>query len=95
MNTELIIIREYCIHSRIEPGFIKQLQNEGLIEIQVIDNESYIDTSQLKRLEQYVSWHYDLAINVEGIDVIRNLLNRMDDMQKEMNNLRQQLKLID
>lgn len=95
MNTELIIIREYCIHNRIEFSFIEQLQDEGLIEIIVIDDESYITTAQLQRLEQYVRWHYDLSINVEGIDVIRNLLDRMDDMQKEINMLRQQIRLID
>jgi len=94
MNTELIIIREYCIQSRIEPDFIVQLENEGLIEITVIDNESYINISQLKNLEQYARWHYDLSINVEGIDVIRNLLDRMDDMQGEILKLREQLRLI-
>lgn len=95
MNTEWIIIREYCIQSQIDPDFIVQLENEGLIEITVIENESYINISELRNLEQYVRWHYDLSINVEGIDVIRNLLDRMDDMQSEISKLKEQLRLID
>lgn len=95
MNTELIIIREYCIQSQIEPDFIEQLENEGLIELTIIDDESYIDISQLRDLEQYARWHYDLSINVEGIDVIKNLLERIDNMQDEIVQLKQRLRLID
>lgn len=95
MNTELIIIREYCIQSRIEPDFIIQLGNEGLIEITIIENESYINVSQLRNLEQYVRLHYDLSINIEGIDVIKSLLDKMNDMQNEIFKLKEKLRLID
>ncbi|MDR2955581.1 MAG: chaperone modulator CbpM [Prevotella sp.] len=95
MNTELIIIREYCIQSRIEPDFIVQLENEGLIEVAIVDNERYLYISQLRDVEQYARWHYDLSINVEGIDVIRNLLDRMHDMRTEIAQLKSQLRLID
>ncbi|MDR1714663.1 MAG: chaperone modulator CbpM [Prevotella sp.] len=95
MNTELIIIKEYCFQNQIEPEFIIQLENEGLIDLRIIGEEQYIHISQLKRLDQYARWHYDLSINIEGIDVIQNLLNRIDDMQKEILHLRERLRLID
>lgn len=94
MNTELIIIQEYCRQSRIEPDFVIQLESEGLIEITVIEGESYINTSQLRSLEQYASWYYDLSVNVEGIDIIKNLLDRMDDMQSEISRLKEMLRLV-
>lgn len=95
MNTDLIIIREYCTQSRVEPDFVNQLVNEGLIEVYVEDQEYYIHQSQLKRLEQYVRWYYDLSINIEGIDVIQNLLDRMDEMQSEIRRLRELTRLIE
>lgn len=95
MNTELIIIKEYCIQNQVEPEFIVQLENEGLIQISVVENERYIHTSQLRHLDQYVRWYYDLSINIEGIDVIQNLLDRMDEMQQEILRLREQIRLID
>lgn len=95
MNTELIIIKEYCIQNQIDPEFITQLENEGLIQVNIIENEQYIHVSQLNLLDQYIRWHYDLAINIEGIDVIQNLLNKISDMQKEIFHLREQLRLID
>jgi hypothetical protein len=95
MNTELIIIKEYCIQNQIEPEFIIQLENEGLIQINIIENERYIHVSQLNILDRYIRWHYDLSINIEGIDVIRNLLDRINDMQKEIHHLRERLSLMD
>lgn len=95
MNQDLIIINEYCSRSSVEPDFIIQLENEGLIEIYVDNGERYIHQSQLRRLEQYVRWYYDLSINIEGIDVIQNLLDRMDEMQNEISRLREVVRLVD
>lgn len=94
MKQELIIVEEYCIQSEIEPDFIIQLKNEGLIEIYIVDNKRYIDSSQLRDIEQYARWYYDLSINIEGIDVIQNLLSRMTEMQKEISRLREYTKLL-
>ena len=95
MNNELIIISEYCVRSQIEPEFIFNLQEAGLIELLEQDDEFYIETSQLRNLERYTRWHYELSINVEGIDVIQNLMNRIDEMQDEITRLKSMLKLID
>lgn len=93
MNTDLIIIKEYCSKRQIDPVFIIELEEEGLIEIQVIDGEKYIDTEQLTDLERYVNWHYDLSVNVAGIDVIRNLLRRIEQMKNEMNEMRNRMQI--
>lgn len=95
MNTELIIISEYCSYSQIEPEFIFNLQEVGLIELLEQDDEFYITTSQLKDLERYTRWHYDLSINAEGIDVIQNLMNRIEELQGEVNRLKAISKLLD
>lgn len=92
METDFIIIDEYCYKSRIEPSFIISLEEGGLIEIQVIQGEKYLPVSQLQDLERYIHLHYDLSINIEGIDAIRHILNRMTDLQGEVTRLRNQLK---
>ena len=76
-------------------GLFSRTGNEGLIEIEIMDNERYLHISQLRNLEQYKRWYYDLSINVAGIDVIQNLLDRIEVMQDEMNRMKEQLKLID
>lgn len=94
MTSDLIIIQEYCIQNQVEPEFIVQLENEGLIRISVVENERYIHVSELRHLDQYVRWYYDLSVNVAGIDVIQNLLDKMDEMHDEIRRLKEQLRLI-
>lgn len=48
MTSELIIIQEYCIQNQVEPDFIVQLENEGLIQVSIVGDERYIHISQLR-----------------------------------------------
>lgn len=91
METDLIIITEYCEKSHTDPDFLISLEEGGLIEIRNIDGQQYLLASQLGELERYSHLYYDLAINIEGIDAIRHLLNRMMQLQREINQLRRQL----
>lgn len=95
MDTELIIISEYCSQSYIEPEFLFNLEEVGLIELFRSEGDLYIHTSQLGDLERYRRWYYELSINAEGIDVIQNLMNRIDDMQGEISRLKEIVRLID
>lgn len=95
MSTELIIIEEYCRINLVEPQFIKLLQVEGLIEVFEQNGSEYITSSQLSVLERYSRWYYDLSINVEGIEVIQNLLDRIQEMQSEIKTLKQKIHLLD
>ena len=91
MQTEWIIVSEYCHKCQIEPSFIDLLQEEGLIEIRTEGDEHYLLVSQLPEVERYSRMYYDLSINMEGIDAIHHLLERMEGMRREMNSLRNQL----
>ncbi len=94
MQTELIIVSEYCHKCGIETSFVELLAEEGLIDIQFEEGIQYLIATQLPNLERYTRWHYDLSINVAGIDAIRHLLARMDSMQKEIYSLKQQLTIL-
>lgn len=93
MDTNLIIVAEYCQICHIEPSFIFKLEKGGLIEIDTIEGVSYLSVTQLQDVERYTRLYYDLAINVEGIDAIHHLLERIQSMQKEIGHLRNKLKL--
>ena len=88
MDTELIIFNEYCQKSHTDPTFIISLEEGGLIEIRTVDGERYLLASQLRELERY----YDLSINIEGIDAIHHMLERMERLQQEVSFLRRQLR---
>lgn len=93
MQTELIIVNDYCHKCHIDPSFITLLGDEGLIEIQTEAGERYLLVSELPELEKYCRLYYDLSINVEGIDTIRLLLERIQSMNDEINLLKAKLNI--
>jgi DNA-binding transcriptional MerR regulator len=90
---ELIIIEEYIRHSHIEPQFIALLEENDLIHPKKVKNKRYLHPDELNDLECYARLHYDLSINIEGIDAIRYLLERINALQEEMHDLRNRLQL--
>ena len=93
MEPRLITITEYCVNYDIEPDFIISLEESGIITLTIQDAEKYIHETQFSELDKYVHLYYDLHINIEGIDAIRHLLNKIDQMQNEIADLRNQLYL--
>ena len=93
MEEELIIIEEYIRYSPIESQFIALLEENDLIHPQEIENKQYLHRDELNNLECYARLYYDLSINIEGIDAIHHLLERIRILQEEMRVLRNRLQL--
>ena len=88
-----IAVNDFCINHNIEISFISSLQQTGLIEIATIEEAAFIDAEQLQQVEKFIRFYYDLDINLEGIETITHLLNRMNAMQDEIISLRNRLRL--
>ena len=73
MQSDLIIINDFCDRCHVDPSFITELEEDGLIEVRVIDEERYLPASQLAELERYTHLYYDLSINIAGIDAIHHI----------------------
>lgn len=92
MQTEhLIRVETFCVSHNIDFAFISSLQEMGLIEIVNDEEVKFIHDEELRKLEQIVRLHYDLAINPEGIEAIFHLLHRIEESEKEINSLRNRL----
>jgi hypothetical protein len=65
----------------------------GLIEVTTIEQNRFIDTERLLDLEKFVRLYYELDINLEGIEAITHLLNKIRSLQDEINSLRNRLYL--
>jgi cytochrome c peroxidase len=64
-----------------------------LIEITIIKEAEYIHESQLNELEKIVRLYYEMDINLEGIETVIHLLQRINDMQNEITLLKNRLRL--
>jgi chaperone modulatory protein CbpM len=89
----LIEVKEFCSSNDVDIAFISSLEQNGLIEITTISEEKYIDAGQLQQLEKYVRFYYELDINLEGIETITHLLQRINNMQDEIRLLKNRLRL--
>ena len=89
MEDELLIPADViCTHHHIEYNFIDSLQTAGLIEVTTLEGRSFIHPSQLQDLEKFICFHYELDINVEGIEAIAALLQKIRTLQREVDSLR-------
>ncbi len=89
----LIAVNEFCVNHCIEISFISSLQQTGLIEITTVKETEFIDAGQLQQLEKFIRLYYELDINLEGIETISHLLQRINSMQDEIIALKNRLRL--
>lgn len=86
-----IRITELCSFYKIEDTFVHSLRDYGLMEIVVMEDQETIPETQVKDLEKMLRLHYDLEINLEGIDAINHLLHQINDLQEEVRILKNKL----
>jgi chaperone modulatory protein CbpM len=92
-TNNLVLVEQCCSNLEVEFSFINSLDDSGVIEVIILDDKKYISIDHLKRLERAIHFHYELNINIEGIDVIHNLLDQIDDLQDELRVAKNKLKL--
>lgn len=94
MQTEdLIALNEFCANHNIEISFINSLEKTGMIEVITIKENLFIDEDQLRQLEKIVRFYYELDINLEGIETITHLLQRIKSLHDENTSLKNRLRL--
>jgi hypothetical protein len=93
IKEQLVPVSDFCRNHEIELSFISSLQQTGLIEITTIGEAAFIDTIQMRQLEEVVRFFFELEINLEGIETITHLLKRINAMQMEITGLKNRLRL--
>ncbi len=88
---EYISITEFCSRHHIQYSFINSLTEHGLLDITIIEEDEFIHPEQVRELEKIMRLHFDLEINVQGIDAINHLLNKVSELQEEIRYLRNRL----
>jgi hypothetical protein len=89
----LIALNEFCVNHNIEISFVSSLQQNGLIEVTTIKEAAFIEADQLQQLEKIIRFYYELDINLEGIETINHLLQRINSLQDEIISLKNRLGL--
>ena len=94
MKTDkLILLEELCVHYEVEHTFFTHLSEAGLIEITVIENTRYIHSDLISDVEKMMRLHHDLQLNMEGIDVVFHLLEKVDRLNAELVAVKNRLRI--
>ncbi len=92
MSEKKITYRECLQIYQVEETFLDELQSSGLIQIVIEEDDRYIEYDYLEEIEQFVRWHYELEINMEGIEALHHMLQQVRNLQSDVEQLRGELK---
>lgn len=67
----------------IEITFFDDLVDSGLLRTETENEIKYILYEELPVLERFANWHYDLDVNMPGLEVIHHLLQKIENLQNE------------
>ncbi|CAN1519905.1 cbpM Chaperone modulatory protein CbpM [Flavobacteriaceae bacterium] len=85
MRTDnLILLKTVSSHYQVELSFFTHLHDLGLIEIEIREQSPYVQENQMQNLEKMIRMHHELEVNPEGIDVVFNLLQKIENLKKDL-----------
>lgn len=93
MSEEIIPIETFCSYYHVERTFIESLESYGLISISYKENQRFILKDELAELEKFSRMYYELDINIPGIDALKHLLEKIEELRQEADMLRARLRI--
>ncbi|REC43307.1 MULTISPECIES: chaperone modulator CbpM [Chryseobacterium] len=78
----------------IEITFFDELVDSGLLNIETDNEIRYLMYEDLPTFERFTNWHYDLEINLPGLEVINSMLQKMKSLNQINRELMQKLSAI-
>lgn len=78
----------------IEITFFDELVDSGLLSIETDNEIRYLMYEDLPTFERFANWHYDLEINLPGLEVINSMLQKMKNLNQINRELMQKLSAI-
>ena len=78
----------------VEISFFNDLVESELLKVYTENEISYLMYDDLPIFERFTNLHYDLDINLPGLEVIHNMLQKMEDLNSRNRELMRKLSAI-
>ena len=92
-SKKFIPLNVLCTHYNVEMSFFSSLSEIGLIKIKTIEQASCVHQDRINDIEKMIRMYRELDVNIEGIDVAFNLLQKIDDLQNELIAIKNRLQM--
>ena len=89
--TERISREELVRIYNVEITFFDSLEELGLLKTETENEVKCLLYDELEVFERFANWHYDLDVNLPGVEVIHHLLQKMEGLREENRRLINQL----
>ena len=76
----------------VHPQTLRLYERQGLVCPQRQGHNRMFSDADIERIRQIQRMKDDLGVNLAGIEVIMNLLDRIDELQQEIDRIRAQAK---
>lgn len=67
----------------IEITFFDELEESGLLKTEREGEVKYLFYDELPAFERFVNWHYDLEVNLPGLEIIHRLLSQLEQLRED------------
>jgi len=91
LTDQLISVHEFCSYHQLDITFVETLEQQGLIQITTVEQGLYIQPDAVAPLERLVRLHQDLAIHTDDLDVVNELVERIESLQQQITQLQNRL----
>lgn len=94
MNIKNFIpLSQLCTVYKVEMSFFTKMNEFGLIEIVTIEQSYFVHKDKTSDIEKMIRMHQEMDINLEGIETIFNLLEKIKALQAELVTTKNRLRM--
>ncbi len=86
--SKYITLREFANFHEISVTLIREFADFGLFEVRQIKNKPYIHIDDMERCERAIRLYKELGVNKEGIEIILEMRQKQEEMQKEITRMK-------
>lgn len=90
-NQNGFLVETLCVYHEIETSFFESLEEIGMMSLVRESDEIYVSEEKMADLEKVLRLRKELKVNLEGINVIFNLLGKVEALQSELSVSKQHL----
>ncbi len=87
------LVNQFCVSHEVEYTFIESLDQIGFIEIHQIENQDYIHLERLPILEKAIRLTQDLSLDINELEIILDLLEKIENLQEENKLLKSKIEM--
>lgn len=89
----LILVSYYCQQTNTSIAYVESLEEYGLIQTLSIAEDNYVHSEDIAEIERVNRLQEELGINLEGIDALNHLLQKVNHLEKQLKITKERLRI--